>query len=62
MKLPKGNSFSEDIEIAKDKWLCRNFVTVVFCDVSGCVGPGAPDSACSKTSATSGCSTPADEI
>ena len=39
---PAGNSPSEAIQIARDKWLRRKLGTVVFCDVSDAVGAGAP--------------------
>ena len=42
VKHAAGNSASEAIAIAKDKWIRRKFGTVVFCDVSDAVGAGAP--------------------
>lgn len=41
-KHPEGNSPTEAIAIAKNKWLRRKLGTVVFCDVSDAVGAGAP--------------------
>ncbi len=38
----KGNTPSEGIAIARDKWLRRKLGTVVFCDVSDAIGAGAP--------------------
>lgn len=39
---PAGQTASDAIAIAKEKWLLRKFGTVVFCDVADAVGAGAP--------------------